>query len=661
MADYDAIAAQLAAEHGLDGGSRKSDSRLDDIARQLSEDHNTEHFKDIPASVKRVYVVKPPISDATKEQSDEINAQPSQQGAQQSSLTPIAEGIANTPKVVGSNIADQYQAGKDLATQGATDFQQGKLGSALLKGAGGALTMASAPVGGLVKGVIERPVTEITGNPDIGERAGFVANSAIPILPGASAIAKAVPKTKAFNTLVETIGPENAGTVAKAMRENPRLTPADLSPATQQTVQKLFVTEGDKAKNYLADTVKDRINSAKGAVENAMDQHLGAMVDPAEKLKQLSDNIKKVGATEINPVLKATKPVDLTPVIDHIDNVLKPGVMHVISNPENMLPYDKVQKMMQSYRDVMTNDKTVLTNPDVLNKLQSGMRRNAEGLMKSMDPEAKAMGYALHQLRQKVIDAVGKAGPQTVDADGNAISAYRKGLSKYRDENHIADAFEEGHDSIISNSKKLMDRPEFFKKKVDAYTAEEKEAAREGARIALDTQMNGFKSAARRGTDVGEIQFNKDRIEALYGKEEGQALFKKLEHERSIADTNSKIVAGSQTAMRNVADSRITLPTKSDAIAGFIPPAIIEGASALSGGIPGLGTAAYVGARGAAYAKDKIAMSLAKEHNAHFAKLALPVQGPERDELIRSLEAVANRQKPTLLSRANRIARLVGP
>jgi succinyl-CoA synthetase beta subunit len=64
--------------------------------------------------------------------------------------------------------------------------------------------------------------------------------------------------------------------------------------------------------------------------------------------------------------------------------------------------------MMQGYRDMITNDKTVLTNPDVLNKVQSGMRRTADGLLKSIDPEAKAMGYALHNLRQKVIDAVGK-------------------------------------------------------------------------------------------------------------------------------------------------------------------------------------------------------------------------------------------------------------
>ena len=58
------------------------------------------------------------------------------------------------------------------------------------------------------------------------------------------------------------------------------------------------------------------------------------------------------------------------------------------------------------------------------------------------------------------------------------------------------------------------------------FTQEELDAAREGARVAIDTQMNGFKSAARRGTDVGQSDFNQQRIEALFGKEEAAKLFK---------------------------------------------------------------------------------------------------------------------------------------
>lgn len=646
--DFDSIAAQLAADHGLSSNKSNSDISLDAIAKQLAEDHNIAHT--IPDDVKRVYITPhPPISGVTPEQSASINAA--------SDTVPPSSG-SNTPSIMDVPVK-AFEAGYDAAKAGVNQARQGigqvlsnQPASGLGNVAVGALSTLASPIAGA-----EQLTGDVTGSKDIADRAGMVLG-ALPVAKIGEAAKAILPINKAFKTLVETIGPENVGKVAQEMRANPRLTPADLSPATRQTAQKLFVTEGDKTKNYLHNTVEGRLSTAKSAVKDAMDSSMGTTVDPVAKLKTLSDNIKAVGAKEINPVLKSTKPVDLSPVIKHIDSNLKPGVSSLISNPENLLPYDKTQKMMQGYRDMITNNKTVLTNPDVLNKIQSGMRRTADGLLKSIDPEAKSMGYALHQLRQKVIDAVGKAGPQTVDKEGNAVSAYRQGLNKYRDENHIADAFEEGHDSIISNSKKLLDRPEFFKKKVNAYSDEEKEAAKEGARIAIDTQMNGFKSAARRGTDIGQIDFNKDRIEALFGKEKSDELFKKLEHERMIAETNSDLTKGSQTAMRQTADSRIALPEKKPS---SVVPYVAEGLGALTTGYPGIGSLSYMGLKGAGWAKNKIEVALAKEHNAQYAKMALPTEGPDREALIRSLEAVANKPKRTLLTKANSLARLVGP
>ena len=70
-------------------------------------------------------------------------------------------------------------------------------------------------------------------------------------------------------------------------------------------------------------------------------------------------------------------------------------------------------------------------------------------------------------------------------------------------------------------------------------------------------------------------------------------------------------------------------------------------------GMPGLGTAAYVTAKAGAKLKDAIAMKMAKEHNASYAKLALPGSEPEREALIQALEAVANPpRKQSVLRRA---------
>lgn len=606
-----------------------------------------------PSSLKKVYITPPapPISDATPDQSAAINAAIAAKPVSKSG--PTVPSPVDIPVNAGSAVYDAAKAGVLQMGQGAGQVLSNQPATGLGNVASGALSTLTSPIAG-----VEQVAGDVTGSKDIADRAGMVA-SALPVAAPLKAIKAAIPANKAFKNLVEMIGPDNVGNVAKEMRADPRLTPADLSPAVKSATQKLFTIEGDVPKNHIANFVNDRVSGAKAAVEDAMNKSLGTTVDPVEKLKTLSDNIKKVGANEINPVLKNTKPVDLTPVISHIDSVLKPGVENIISNPENLLPYnEKVKTLLQSYRDAMTNDKTVLTNPDVLNKLQSSMRRNADSLLKSIDPEAKAMGYALHQLRQKVIDAIGKAGPQTIDKDGNAISSYRAGLGKYRDENHIADAFEEGHDSIISNSKKLLDRPEFFEKKVKDYTSQEKEAAQQGARIAIDTQINGFKSAARRGTDIGQVDFNKDRITSLFGKEEADKLFKKLENERKIAETNTHLIQNSQTAMRSAADSRVALPEKKPS---SVVPYVAEGLGALTTGYPGAGSLAYLGLKGVGAIKNKVETALAKEHNAQLAKLALPTQGPDREALIKSLEAVAAQPRRSLLNKANSLARLVGP
>lgn len=657
--DFNSIADDLAAQFGL-GQSKSSGGEYDDIAKQLADDHGITSKPAIKPELKRVYITPaPPVSGASEEESNQINEAFSKQPSNTGKGSYTGDLLPPTD-VIGS-IGRNFEAGKQLAGEGINDIETGKPYRGFIKTAGGILTAGLSPVSGAVEGGIEKPVTEITGNPDIGSRAGFVASSALPLVPGASAVTKAIPKNKAFQTLVDSIGVDNVGNVAREMRANPRLSPADLSPATKQTVQKLFVTEGDKTKNYLADTVEGRLQSAKSAVEDAFNKGMGPTVDPAAKMKQLSDNIKAVGAKEINPVLKATKPVDLTPVIEHIDNTLKPGVQSIISNPENMLPYTKVQKLLQSYRDQITNNKTVLTDPDVLNKLQSGMRRNAESLMRNPDAEAKAMGYSLYQLRNKIIDAIGKAGPQTIDKEGNAISAYRAGLSKYRDENNIADAFEHGHDAIIKNSRNLEDHPSYFKNWIKNATDGEIQAAKEGAKVAVDTRINGFKNAARLGTDIGQSEFNKERIRALFGKKEADEIFTKLEHERKIAETNSDLVRGAQTAMRQTADSRIALPTKHEVGKGAIAASIMETGNILAHGTPGVGTATLLGLKGASMAKHAIATTMAKEHNLSFAKMALPIAGPQREELIKALEAVANRQKPSMLSKVNSVARLFGP
>jgi hypothetical protein len=79
-----------------------------------------------------------------------------------------------------------------------------------------------------------------------------------------------------------------------------------------------------------------------------------------------------------------------------------------------------------------------------------------------------------------------------------------------------------------------------------------------------------------------------------------------------------------------------------------------------------LGTGASLAAlavgKGASLARNKIVDALEQERNLRLAKYILPTQGPERDELIKSLETVANKNSTRLTARQKlSLARLVGP
>lgn len=591
--------------------------------------------------------VKPPISGVSSEASDTINAQPAKVGGENPREQALIEGIRNLPSNVGKSIAKDFKEGTEAIGEGVGETFAGKPASGVGKAGLGLLSTLVSPVTGASKELIAKPVTELTGNKKAGEIAELALTSGLPIVKAGKATIAALPKNRALSTLVESIGPENAGAVAKAMRENPRLTPADLSPKVKQDVQSLFVNDGPHI-NYLADRVAQRAEGAKGAVEGAMDASLGSTVNAVDKVNELKQNIRDVGSQKIQPAIDKAGPVDVAPVVKSIDDVLKPGINSVISN-ETQLASPEVNKQLELIRQYLTDDKSMRSDPAQLHQIQSALRSKAEAMLSSSSGQDRQIGNALMKVRNGIVDAI----------DSSTTGGYKKALSDYRDEFHVQDAFEHGHDAIITNSKAINNRPEFFKEWVKKASPEELDAAREGARIAIDTQINGFKHAARRGTDVGEVEFNRQRIEALFGKQEADKLFSTLKHEREIADTNNKIVQGSQTAMRNSSKAAFEMPTKGDVGRNLLPAAIVEGASILGSGTPGVGTAVYMGMKGATAAKDAIATKLAKEHNARYSNYAMPTEGAARDELIAALEAVAN--KPAKKSLVRKLSSMVSP
>lgn len=596
-----------------------------------------------PASVP-----KPPISGATAEQSAAINAEPG-----------IVGGENPRSLVPKTNISEAaYEAdktGKETFSSGIEDIGSGHPYRGVGKAAFGLWQRLTSPAAGIVEGGVTTTVTDVTGNPDIGARAGLIAGAAIPAVPGVSAAVKMLPKNKALSTLVESIGPENLPSVVTGMKSNPRLSPADLSPKVLQDTQHLFANDGPQI-NYLAETSANRMAGRPGAVKEAFDASTGLPVNAVQKLKALSDAAKAVGKKEIEPALAKTPHAEVTPVVNFIDKEIgKPAMKSIKEGKAPALPLTDYQRELLDVRNKLRGTwpdrDNMFSYSDQVHEIQSKLRAKAETLLGSSTGSDRYLGGQLMDLRGKLVKSID-------DASGGD---YKKALSNYRDEKNISEAFHDAYSGVFSNSKKLENRPEFTKDWLSSLSKHELEAAEEGARLAIDTEIRAAKNGALAGTNIVKSDFNKEKLEMLFGKAEANTLIKKLEDERTIANTHNKIVEGSQTAMRTASKDQFKMPDKSEIGRAMLPTAILEGANMMSSGVPGVGVGLMIGSKAVNVTKDAIKMKLAREHNAQYAKLALPVEGPSRDELIRQLETRIPGPKKSLLSRASSLASRVGP
>ena len=597
--------------------------------------------------------IRPPISGVSSEASDEINAQPVKAGGANPRDRVLIEGIKNLPNNVGNSIVEDAKSGLSTVAEGVNDTFSGKPATGVGKVGLGALSTLVSPLTGTSKEVINKPITELTGNKQAGDIVELALTGGLPITKATKATIAAIPKNKALKTLVESIGPENAGEVAKRMRENPRLTPADLSPKVLQDTQHLFANDGPQI-NYLKNASDARMAGRKDAIIDAYDASAGTPVNVVTKLNELATNSKAVGSKKINPAIESAGPVDLTNTINSIDKILKPGAMNVVTG-ESSIPLTGVKKELANIKQYLGNDKEVRTNAKDLHDFQAGLRRTAEGMLKSPNGGDRQLGEALMNVRNNIVRDIDKA----------AGGKYKPALSEYRDEMHIADAFRDGYSNVFSNSKKMENRPEFTKDWFNKLTDAEKEAVREGARTAIGTEIGVARNGALSGESLARSDFNKEKLEILFGKDEAKKLIQSLEDERRIADTHNKVVEGSQTAMRMASKDQFKLPEKTD-ISKSVAPYLAEGLGVLTTGTPAAGTLGYLGLKGLVSAKDKISAKLAREHNARYAKYAMPTEAGARQELIQALEAVAAQPpKQSIVRRAVntgvRLGSLVAP
>lgn len=548
----------------------------------------------------------------------------------------LGQVSADIGKGYMNSVSENAQSALGLMTSGGQDIIQGRSASGVGKLGLGAISYPLSPITGGLHEFIGKPASKIGGS-DFGEKAELLAGSALPIGTGSKAISRRLPTNAAIDAIVSSVTPSELSEGLQRLKSNPRLSAMDVFPSVKQMGQKLILTEG-LHQNKFVKFIEDRMGGRLNAIEDIMHETTGAPPNVLMKLAQLKANIKDAGK-EINPIIEHANPVDVSGVIENIDRKLKPGISSIISAGEP-LPLGDAQKGLKEIRKYLTNDKSQRIDAASLHDFQSAIRATADKLSNSPDGKDRSMAYHLMNVRNDLVNSIEDAAP-----------GYKSKLAKYRDEYQVQDAFDKGYLITRNRPGKWDDRPEFWGEWVKGASKEEREAAREGARVALDDAIKGARGAGRKGMDIPETPFNRQKLEMLFGKKEVDEMASRLRDERGMSETNADMIKNSQTAMRMKANSKVDLPEKKDNSTVAQLALLAEAAGEYTTGAPGAG-ALVVAPKILGMAKHKfVDLPLARAKNNRLTDL-LTSTGDDREELIKMLENSLPKAKLTLSQRA---------
>lgn len=562
----------------------------------------------------------------------------------------IMRGIKNLPGNILKSVVEDAKSGAATVAQGINDLASNRPASGLGNVGMGVLGAVFSPATGTIKEVVEKPVTELTGSPEIGSKAGFVAGLGLPLARIGKSVSASIPSNAAFDKLVNSIGIDNIPDVLKRLKGNERLTFADVAPGTRQDAQALVVQQGDHQAS-LVEKINKRQAGARGQVEKLYDESMGAPIDVVQKIEQLKKRAQDTGKTYINPIVENSKPVDVTATIKAIDNAIAEGgpveratLKALKAGKEPSLPLSDAQNLLFNARERIRGDWK--DNPQMfmdvkgkqgLHEVQMNLRREAQSLLDSQNPLDHKLGRELMNVRNNLVEAGGKE--------------YKEALGKYADDMSVSEAFTNGQNVLRNRPTHIEDRPEYLAKYLKTAKPDEIEALREGARVAIDNQIRSAKNAALKGEVIPEMEFNRKKLEMLFGKKEVDQLATKLKDERDIAKTTVDLLHGSQTASRQASNARVDLPVKKESSIGAVtaPLAEIAMLTATGGAVPGLGIASVLAQKAAGVGIHKGKTALARKTNSEYADLLFS-EGEQRAALIKALEQKANNSNQLSIS-----------
>lgn len=335
--------------------------------------------------------------------------------------------------------------------------------------------------------------------------------------------------------------------IASETGRNPRLSPADIDTNAQQMLQGA-VTATPGARKVVAENVGRQSAEMPSMIRGAMDNAAGQAPDPSETLTRLMNEAKSNADAGFRPVLQAAGPIDTSRVVSSIDLIaarsrVEGGGAFTPRGPGGeLLPADDY---LLRFREKLNG----VTDPERLHRIQTEMRETADRLASSTVAGEKEAAVALRRLRQELID----------DIDAPTGGKYRAAQRQFADDLAVRDAFNKGMDIFRnrSGSAGVDDTPGAWRTEIEGMSEAERNGLREGARAAMEQAMGTVRNASRAGTEVPQIDFNRQKLEAVLGADETAQMVAVLQDAQSVAQKTNRVLGNSETASRGTNAERM--------------------------------------------------------------------------------------------------------
>ena len=245
----------------------------------------------------------------------------------------MREQAAAVPGAVGSAFTSglgtattglgELAGGNILPSFPSTDPRTWSAGGAIktAAGVGGAIM---SPVTGLVQKAVEEPATELTGNPEFGARAAFVANALAGPAAGA-ALGRLgetiVPGSRAETAVRSALGAVPSAEDVARLAANPNLRLMDINPQLQANALGIAANPAYPGYGILKNAVEQSRAAAPELTSEAFDAAMGKTPDVKRYLENLEKTKQANAKAGYGAAFKGAEPIDISPVLKRLDDI----------------------------------------------------------------------------------------------------------------------------------------------------------------------------------------------------------------------------------------------------------------------------------------------------------------------------------------------------